>query len=244
MSDERYYKRTIIKETIDSAVLHEVRTLRVYLPPGYDERLTYPVVYCQDGEQFFNFGRIATTATRLILDDGVEPFVIVGVDVNADKRTDDYAPEGGRHKDYKRFFVEEMLRHIESKYPVRTTPDERILAGDSLGATVSLHLALDHRDLFRNILSLSGAFLSLTEQTLSAESNLAWLRIYQLIGTDETSVVTNRGTFDFLNANRRVRELLTERSAELLYVEKPGKHLWGFWQKELADGLKWFLSAT
>ena len=63
-------------------LLGENRSLRIYLPPGYNELLSYPVIYCQDGEQFFNFGRIATTITRCILDEGLEPAIVVGVDVN------------------------------------------------------------------------------------------------------------------------------------------------------------------
>ena len=63
--DSRFYKRTIVKDEVTSVLLGENRSLRIYLPPGYNELLSYPVIYCQDGEQFFNFGRIATTLTRL-----------------------------------------------------------------------------------------------------------------------------------------------------------------------------------
>lgn len=243
MSNDKYYKRTIIKDTIYSAILQENRSLRIYLPPGYDELMTYPIIYCQDGEQFFNYGRIATTAHRLILDHGMEPFIIVGVDVNMERRTDDYAPDGTRHQDYMRFFTEEMLEWVEQRYAVRDSAEDRILAGDSLGGTVSLHLALAYPDLFHNVLSLSGAFLSPTEQALADTTDLSWLRIYQLIGLAETAVKTDRGVFDFLTPNRKVRDLLTARKAQLLYEEKPGEHLWGFWQIELPNGLRWFLKS-
>lgn len=54
------------------------RTQAAHLsPPGYNEVLSYPVVYCQDGEEFFNFGRIATLAGQLIVEEDVEPFIIV-----------------------------------------------------------------------------------------------------------------------------------------------------------------------
>ncbi len=82
---------------------------------------------------------------------------------------------------------------VEDHYPVRTSPDERILAGDSLGGTVSLHLALEHPELFHNVLSLSGAFLHKTQEAIAREEDLSWLRIYQLIGLNETEVKTDRG---------------------------------------------------
>ena len=138
MTDQRYLKRTINKEVVTSRHLPEgARNLRVYLPPGYNELLSYPVVYCQDGEEFFNFGRIATIANQLILDEGVEPFIIVGVDVDKKLRTAEYSPDGDRHEGYVSFFGEELIPFIEEKYPVRGSHPNRILAGDSLGGSVS-----------------------------------------------------------------------------------------------------------
>ena len=181
--DSRLYKRTIVKDEITSSLLGENRPLRIYLPPGYNELLSYPVIYCQDGEQFFNFGRIATTLTRLILDEDLEPAIVVGVDVNIANRTSEYAPEGERHDAYCQFFADELLPYVESRYPVRTERTERILAGDSLGGTVSLHLALDYPSLFCRVISLSGAFFDITRERIKQEDDLSWLEIYMLIGT-------------------------------------------------------------
>ncbi|MEW9700059.1 alpha/beta hydrolase [Paenibacillus sp. SI8] len=241
MDNSRYYKRTVVKDELISSILGETRTLRIYLPPGYNELLSYPVIYCQDGEQFFNFGRIATTLTRCILDDGLEPVIVVGVDVDTATRTSEYAPEGERHDAYCRFFAEELLPYVESRYPVRNDRTERILAGDSLGGTVSLHLALDYRSLFCRVISLSGAFFDMTRERLRAEDDLSWLELYMLIGLDETEVKTERGTFDFVRENRAAKELLENKNTALHYLEKPGKHLWGFWQGELDAALHYFL---
>ncbi|MCZ8514671.1 alpha/beta hydrolase-fold protein [Paenibacillus filicis] len=241
MDDAIYYKRTIVKELVPTAYLSESRPIRICLPPGYNEVLSYPVIYCQDGEDFFNFGRIATTMNRLIFDEDVQPAIIVGVDVDKSVRTSEYAPEGDLFAGYCRFFAEELLPFVEERYPVRDTRDERILAGDSLGGTVSLHLALDYPSLFPQVISLSGAFLKETQERIAAESDLSWLKLRMLIGTEETEVRTERGTFDFLEANRNAKKLLEARSCALVYEEKPGKHLWGFWQQELPGMLKSFL---
>jgi enterochelin esterase-like enzyme len=243
MEERNAMKRTIVRETVRSRALGAVRNVRVYLPPGYDERVDYPAVYCQDGEQFFNFGRIATQATRLILEDGLPPFLIIGVDTDMPRRTAQYAPDGEQFADYCRFFVEEMLPEVEARYAIRRSAEGRILAGDSLGGTVSLHLALDHPGRFRTVLSLSGAFLAPTHARIARETDLRRLKMYMLIGTDETAVRTERGTYDFLEANREARRLLEARSAALRYVEKPGGHIWGFWQRELPEALKWLLAA-
>ncbi len=241
MQDPRYYKRTIEKITLSSTALDKERKVRVYLPPGYNELLNYPIVYCQDGEQFYQFGRIATHANRMILDEGVEPFLIAGVAVDVMKRTSEYAPEGERFAAYKHFFAEELIPYVERKYPIQSDPKQRIVAGDSLGGTVSLHLALDYPHLFHKVLSLSGAFFPSTQERIRSIDDLSWLQLYMLIGLDEQEVKTERGTFDFLEANRTARALLEERRTVLHYEEKPGKHLWGFWQDQLPIGLKLLL---
>jgi enterochelin esterase-like enzyme len=74
------------------------------------------------------------------------------------------------------------------------------------------------------------------------EADLSRLKLYMLIGTDETAVTTERGTFDFLTENRQTKTLLEARSVRLTYMEKPGKHLWGFWQNELPEAMKLFLT--
>ncbi|WP_458122191.1 alpha/beta hydrolase [Paenibacillus sp. Z6-24] len=241
MTDSRYLKRTILKEEIESRHLGESRTLRIYLPPGYNELLSYPVVYCQDGEEFFNFGRIATYANELILDDNIEPFIIVGVEVNTKIRTQEYAPFGSRFAAYTACFAEEIIPYVEQKYPVRRTPDQRILAGDSLGGSVSMHIALLYPELFSQIISLSGAYYKESRALIAAEKDLSALNVFMIVGLQETDFRSDTGVYDFVELNRATRDLLLERGATVRYAEKDGKHLWGFWQKELPAALKYFL---
>lgn len=242
MNDSVFLKRTIVKQTLWSEALQEERKLRIYLPPGYNEVLSYPVVYCQDGEEFFNFGRIATLAGQLIIEEDYEPFIIVGVEVNVKVRTQEYAPFGSRFKQYLTCFAEEIIPFIEHNYAVRRTPEERVLAGDSLGGSVSLHLALAYPSIFNRILSLSGAFYPESRELIAAEDDLSWLTINMLVGLQETEYKTDTGVYDFVDMNRKTRALLEERGATVDYREKDGVHLWGFWQKELPESLRYFLN--
>ncbi|GIP37548.1 hypothetical protein J31TS4_08280 [Paenibacillus sp. J31TS4] len=239
MTHPDIYHRTILKKQVESSILGTVRDYWVYLPPGYNELLSYPVVYCQDGVEFLNYGRIATTANQLVLEEDAVPPIIVGVAVDMPNRSEQYDPTGSQFDAYCRFWTQELLPAVEREFPVRA--EERVLAGDSLGGTVSLHLALDHPDLFRRVISLSGAFLDATQQKLSGENDLSWLDIYMVIGLQEEEVKTSRGTYDFLSANRIVRKLLEERGAKVEYLEAEGKHLWGFWQKLLPAALARYL---
>lgn len=238
MSD--YVKRTIMKEEVPSIHLDAPRSVKVYLPPGYNELLSYPVVYCQDGNDFFTMGRIATIANQLILEEGMEPFIIVGVSVDRSKRTSEYSPVGSRNAAYKRFFTQELIPFIEERYPVRRDPASRVLAGDSLGGTVALHLALDNPELFTHVLALSGAFFQATLDEIDRHPTLDWLHLWMVVGLDETAVETHMGTFDFVHWNRTAKEALNTKQVVLSYSEKPGNHVWGLWQKELPDALRHF----
>lgn len=241
MTDNRYLKRTIVKEEVQSSYLNETRNLRIYLPPGYQEWLSYPVVYCQDGEDFFNFGRVATHANQIILDDDIEPFIIVGVEVDKKIRTSEYSPSGERHENYVQFFAHELIPYIEGKYPVRNDADSRILAGDSLGGSVSLHIALRFPSLFTKVISLSGAFYPDSQSIIAGQADLSWLDIWMLVGLQETAFETDHGTFDFVDYNRAARDLFMQKQAKVQYDERDGHHLWGFWQQHIPEALKYFL---
>lgn len=242
MNEPVFQKRKIVKHTVWSEHLQENRRLRIYLPPGYSETETYPAVYCQDGEEFFNFGRIATLAGQLIAEKGIEPFIIVGVEVNVPVRTREYAPFGDRFDAYVSCFADEILPYVEHHYPVRRNPSERIIAGDSLGGSVSLHIALRHPALFNRVLSLSGAYYPESREIIAGESDLSWLTVNMVVGLQETDYETDTGVYDFVQMNRETKRLLEERGAEVDYREKDGRHLWGFWQKELPESLLYFLN--
>ncbi|WP_308634312.1 alpha/beta hydrolase [Paenibacillus silvisoli] len=242
MTDPRYLKRTVVKDVVPSRYLPEgSRNLRVYLPPGYNELLSYPVVYCQDGEQFFNFGRIATIANQLILDEGIEPFIIVGVDVDIKQRTAEYAPDGDLHASYIAFFGEELIPFIESKYAARREADARILAGDSLGGSVSFHIAITFPDMFHQVISLSGAFYPASRAIAEQAGDLGRLELFMIVGLQETAFKSDRGVFDFVAINREMKAILDAKGAVTHYSEHDGDHVWGFWQQHIPDALRTFL---
>lgn len=234
-------KRTIVRDVAPSKLLPAgERPLRIYLPPGYSETASYSTVYCQDGEDFFNYGRIATFAHQLIVNQEIEPIIIIGIDVDKSVRTAEYAPDGDRHDAYMAFVAEELMPFIAGKYAVNHAPDRILLAGDSLGGTASMQLALNYPDRFAKVLSLSGAFYEAALQELSTRADLSYIEAYMLVGLQETAFETDRGIHNFVELNRSALDLLEDRGADIHYLEKDGEHKWGFWQQEVPDALKWF----
>ncbi|WCN38690.1 alpha/beta hydrolase [Aneurinibacillus uraniidurans] len=234
--EENLRKRTILRREITSNYLGEIRSYKLYLPPGYNADQAYPIVYAQDGEQFLNFGRGATVAQEMILNGELYPFIIAAVTVSRENRTSEYGTNRSRNHLYKSFFIEELMPAVEQEVSV----SQRVLAGDSLGGTVSLDLALEHPELFSHVLSLSGAFYPEVMKGVLRKPELRSLMIYMLIGLEETAVPVWDGTADFLALNREMKALLEERGASVTYVERSGGHDWGFWQRELPDALTFF----
>jgi enterochelin esterase-like enzyme len=235
-------RRTVVKHIVPSRILPEgSRTVRLFLPPGYQETLSFPVVYVQDGEQFFNFGRIATIAQQLILENDWEPFVVVGVDVDLKLRTSEYMPGGERHASYIRFWNEELLPEIESRFAVRRSPGERLLAGASLGASACLSAIAARPDLFTRVIALSGAYYDASRHPIAHLPDLSGLSVWMTVGLQETAFETDRGVFDFVALNRDMHRLLVSRGASVSYSERDGEHKWGFWQQLLPEALGAFL---
>ena len=150
----------------------------------------------------------------------MEPFIIVGVEVNTKVRTEEYAPFGNRFDAYLSCFAEEIIPFVEQKYPVRKEPAERVLAGDSLGGSVSVHLALRYPHLFTRIISLSGAFYEKSQAMIREEKDLSWLDIYMIVGLQEDNYATDTGVYNFVELNRSTKALLEERGATISYFEK------------------------
>lgn len=235
--DTRQGHRVIEAHTLYSAHLQEERTIKVCLPPGYDRDRAYPVVYCQDGNEFFTHGRIATIAERMVAAGELDPLWIVGIAVNRKRRTEDYAVGGTRSEAYRRFVNEECVPFVEQRYQVQTA--QRVLAGVSLGAAASLAVAVSDPLRFNKLMLFSGAFYPPAQQLVDRSPSLAHMSCYQVAGRQETELETDSGVYDFLELNRQMRDILTAHQVEVDYHEGDGKHLWGFWQSRLPEALRW-----
>lgn len=239
MDLQKFTHRVIEAHTVYSSHLSEERTLKVYLPPGYNPKQKYPVLYCHDGLEFFTHGRIATLANQLISEGKLRPLFIVGIAVQMRTRSDDYAMTGSRHAEYVKFVAEECVPFIESHYAVDTDTPKRFMAGISLGATASLSLHLQYPELFNQLLLFSGAFYDDVRQVVRVIPRVSDLHAYMVVGQQETAVETPHGTYDFYQFNHSMRDVLHVRGAKLDYHEAAGTHIWGFWQQQIPSALTW-----
>jgi enterochelin esterase-like enzyme len=150
-----------------SAIFRYPRLLRVWLPPGYDATLSYPVFYLNDGQNLFDpstafagvHWQVGETAARLIEKRKIRPLLIVGID-NTKNRASEYIPyrsldpsvHYAKGKCYPEFLRYEVMPLIAGRYPVLKGPENTGLGGSSLGGLITLFTQIATPGVFGRVL--------------------------------------------------------------------------------------------
>lgn len=186
------------------------RTVRIYLPRGYDEHTwkRYPVLFMQDGTNVFETGVIAgawsadTIATREISQGRMRECVIVAIDNMANRRTeyeppgDTYTNEPPGHADlYLRFIMDNVRPML--LFDFRTLADRRnqLMGGSSMGGLFSIYAGY--------ATNVFGGVLAMSPSITRAPNFTAWLRtqpkrpirIYEDTGSNEGVVGIGEGNY-------------------------------------------------
>lgn len=144
----------------------------MYLPERYllESDRRFPVFYLQDGQNLFDNttsyvpGRTwqaHTTADQCSRLGTIEPIILVGIANTGLRRMAEYTPDrdlklgGGEGPSYSRLLIEELKPFIDKTYRTLTGPLHTALGGSSLGALISLFIAMRHPDVFSRIAVMS-----------------------------------------------------------------------------------------
>jgi predicted alpha/beta superfamily hydrolase len=193
-----------------SKIFGNTRTVRVLLPPGYDENnksTRYPVLYLNDGQNLFqvatsNFNpiewQVDETVDRLIRQKKIAPLIIVGIDNSGKRlrpkeylpyedkflRPPEPSPEG---KKYPEFLINEVMPFINERYQTRTDRDGIGIGGSSYGAVAALYTVLAKPGVFGNLLLESPSLYISDGQLLrDSQQTKRWpAKVYVGIGTNE-----------------------------------------------------------
>lgn len=155
-----------------SRIFRNTRMLRVWVPPGYsapeNQARHYPVFYLNDGQNLFDPAtayigvdwQADEAADRLIRDGRIPPLIIVGVDNAQKDRAKEYLPYRTfnppvvrpQGKRYPEFLVNEVMPFVYQHYRIARGPESTGLGGSSLGAIISLFVAMDRPGIFGRLL--------------------------------------------------------------------------------------------
>jgi len=235
---------------IESEILKYSHQLHVYLPPDYEKsEQIYPVVYIQDGIDYVEFAITSHVIDNMIRANEIAPIIAVFITPPNRFKPDfpNRMSEYGLNDDYVKFFADELVPFIDKKYKTKNDADSRLVIGDSFGGLISAYIPFMRPDIFALGYSQSG-YVSFQNDNLIkvyTESEKKPIRLYVDVGTYERQVggafLPKRET-DFLEANRRFKNVLEEKGYDFIYREYHEGHTWGNWRRHLIDGLVHFFS--
>lgn len=232
-------KGTMKDYTIKSRYLDEDMTLKIYYPEAFSPLYKYHICIMQDGDDYFQLGRVATLSDNLHETGEITNTIFVGIHYR-DKfdRREKYHPNGKQNNAYTKFLINEVVPFLDDLLPAYHMGQSRTLMGDSLAGTLALMTAIHYPNTFSNVIMQSPYVNNTVIQAVTNARNIASLDIYHTIGTEETAVHTTDGSVeDFLTPNRGLHKLLVTKGMSYFYHELDGPHTWKPWQKDLQQAL-------
>ncbi|MEJ8818007.1 alpha/beta hydrolase [Lacibacter sp. H407] len=162
-AEEKIFPLGIIRQ-LHSVELNENRTLNIYLPEGYNNDSSYPVIYLLDGSADEDFIHVAGLVQFYTFPwvNVLPNSIVVGV-ANVDRRRDftfpttiekdkmDFPTTGGSEK-FIRFLEKELQLYINSSFK---TNGHNMLIGQSLGGLLATEVLLKKPDLFSQYVIVS-----------------------------------------------------------------------------------------
>jgi pullulanase len=199
------------------------RTVRVYLPPGYDASSSrYPVLYLQDAQQLFSPGpfgdwQVDEHLDRMVEDGRLRGLIVVGVD-NSEHRWDEYGPwvtthmrewvmpswsqpvQGGEGDAYIRFLTGTLKPMIDARFRTLRDREHTGIGGSSMGGLIALHAGLTRPEVFSRVMAMSTA-------TWFGEDGGPWLSSNRLLrDVRERPVPANVRFYLDVGTNERSRD--------------------------------------
>jgi enterochelin esterase-like enzyme len=227
----------------------------VYLPPGANDGVRYPVLYLLQGFlgspwQFSSGLRLAAVADRAIESGTVRPFIAVAAPAGLTS-----AYNGEWAGPWENYLVRDVVPWIDSHLPTIRTRAGRALAGLSAGGFGAVDIGLRHPTLFGTLESWSGYFRPYRDGPLRyvGARDLA-AHDPSLLVRRETPLLRRLGTRFYLScgstADSKTAALSTAFARELdalhlpheLYL-RPGAHNGHFWLAQFPEALRYALPA-
>ena len=175
---------TIKDTSFYSSNLANSRSVRIYLPPGYDPLRSYPLILFHDGLEYISLGSVKNIFDWLISQKQVEP--LIGIFVPPVDRESEYA---GSKKDlFTAFIVDELMPVIDQKYSTSKDPHKRATLGASNGGNITLYLGMKHPETFGKIAAQSSNIEEIISNTYQSEAKMD-IELYLDIGTYDISVL-------------------------------------------------------
>lgn len=160
-----HFNDTTKQEVITSAAVGDSFPIYIALPADYysNQEGSYDVLYLLDGDYYFN--ETQQMIASYVQNNELKPVILVGIG-NTGQRARDYSPtaevrypgSGGSAK-YASFITTELIPYIDSHYRTIANPENRCLAGHSLGGLFAYYTLFVGNDSFHKIIAASSTLM-------------------------------------------------------------------------------------
>jgi predicted alpha/beta superfamily hydrolase len=223
------------------------RTIRIYLPPGYETgRKRYRVLYMFDGQNLFDDATsyvgewgVDETLDALAKNEGIE-LIVVGIDHGNEKRATELSPWANPEigppegEAFMAFVVKNVKPYIDNTYRTKPGRSETAIMGSSLGGLMADYAVHQYPDIFgmAGIFSPSYWISEDAFKHAAAHPLPRGTRIYMVIGSKE-------GDKHVANLRRMEAQLRSEGKVQLYSTVREGaEHNEKFWRAELPAALR------
>jgi len=206
----------------------------VYLPPGYSTHKKYPVLYLLHGiggdeMEWYRGGSPQVILDNLYAEKKLEPMIVVLPNGRAQK---DDRPVGNVYATapafafFEKDLLDDLIPFIESHYSTKAGPENRAIAGLSMGGGQSLNFGLKHLDMFAWVGGFSSAPNTNPPDQLVPDPALAAkkLRLLWVSGGDKDGL---------LGISQRTHAYLKERGVPHIWHVDSGYHNFDVWKNDL-----------
>ncbi len=237
-------------ETLDveSKILGNKRTLKIYLPPGYSRAREYGWLLAYDGNQYTTAVPTPTILDNMIASKAIPP--IIAVFLESPDRDVEFPP----NDDFQRFVGTELMSQLRAHYRLSRNASRNAVLGSSYGGIAATYTALSHPDLFGNVISQSGSYgwspppagpsppQTTAGPPRGTNPDTGWLikRAAEMPRL-KTRFYLDAGLWEgggMLSSNRLMRSVLAGKGYNVTYVEAPGTHSSYYWMLRLPDALQ------
>ncbi|MFD0836716.1 alpha/beta hydrolase [Mariniflexile aquimaris] len=220
----------------NSITVGVVRNVNVYTPPGYSNKLRYPVLYLLHGiggdeNEWLAGGNAKAILDNLYAENKLAPMIVVFPNGRAKENDrvegDIFSAENVEaFMNFERDLLTDLIPFIEANYSVLNDRSHRAIAGLSMGGGQSLNFGLGNLDTFSWIGGFSSAPNTKLPNELIPNPSAMAFPIYLLwisCGEDDELLLFSTRTHNYLEQNQIMH----------IWYKESGAHDFEVWKNDL-----------
>ena len=214
---------TVVRgQTIQSTAMKRQMKYDVYLPPHFDKKTAYPILYLlhgagDDQDAWLDKGNAQSIADSYV-NKGGKPMIIVMPDAQLTFYMGDFET----------YFHEELMPTVEKAYKFS---GKRAVAGLSMGGFGTLYHALKYPEKFTYGYAMSPATADWFPTLIDAQADKKVFPPFTIEVGEQDTTVDN-------GAAKTLADYMSSQGLKVEWISRAGIHYWNFWQECLPKALK------